>query len=283
MASDEESNEAPADSREKNSERTNREGATKSDEEEADASKVPVKMEEDSEQQAAAASADAEFTGGDIKELKSEEAESGTTSKSKDAHPMDDENPSPNKRKVGAISPNPDKDRTHQEEIEGKSSPSTPLMESKSLGGSCNIPLISASKSEDTAHTEDTSMSTDHENPSPMKRRKPAVKWTPEEDEALLQAIFEAKGEDASGSSGDDEDDAVDDSDEDWDEIASKFSNKTSVQCFKRYLKLHRPTQKSLQVDWTDEETDLLKKLVEDYGDCEHPCSVLFLAMFALY
>lgn len=73
-----------------------------------------------------------------------------------------------------------------------------------------------------------------------MKRRSDDTKkskavWTPEEDEALLQAVKDEQiDREAEGDAEDEE--------EDWDEIAKSIPGKSPVQCFKRYLALSKKT-----------------------------------------
>ena len=125
---------------------------------------------------------------------------------------------------------------------------------------------------------------------SPPKKGKTV--WTPAEDESLLAAVAEdRKRREAVG----DEDD-----EEDWDEIAKSVPGKSAVQCLRRYMEQvskaeaavpapaagtrrarsereddesESPASKKAKTepadedDWTEEEVELLKKLVEHYSD----------------
>ena len=122
-----------------------------------------------------------------------------------------------------------------------------------------------------SARSEDTSK-------SPPKRQK--VSWTAKEDDALLKAVVEERKK--RETSGEEEEE------EDWDEIAKSCAGKSPVQCLKRYMKLNRdggnPSGEAAVVEkearkpkkakkesdpskWTAEESELLKKLVEEYKD----------------
>jgi len=119
------------------------------------------------------------------------------------------------------------------------------------------------------------------------QNKKSRIDWTSAEDGALLAAVKEhqrGRGDAAEGW-GDGED-------EDWDAIAAAVPGKTPVQCLRRYMALSRnnfgreqakPAQDSKPVAsaesvasngdggdgpaWSDEDSALLKKLVEQYRD----------------
>lgn len=129
---------------------------------------------------------------------------------------------------------------------------------------------------------------------SPPKKGKQT--WTPDEDEALMLAVIadRARREE-------------EDEEEDWDEIAKDVPGKTPVQCLRRYMgnlskkeeeapaappvaaaakrssdedeeeSFSGPLTKKAKLivgadgaEWTQEEMDLLKKLVEQYRDSEY-------------
>ena len=132
-----------------------------------------------------------------------------------------------------------------------------------------------------------------------MKRKgedtsKKSKVFTAEEDDALLKAVLEDKQDREAEGQGDE--------DEDWDEIAKSVPGKTPVQCLKRYMALNQkqgvesdaapgvdaseskddddeegsPASKKLKrakeksekhQQWTGDEVELLKKLVEQYKD----------------
>jgi hypothetical protein len=142
------------------------------------------------------------------------------------------------------------------------------------------------------------SKANDHEDESAEKppaevRKTPPKKqgkttWSPAEDEALMVAVEEDRKR--RESEGDDEDE------EDWDEIATAVPGKSAVQCFRRYSghlakgeaaasagtrrsrdqgvsddspspASKRSKTDSGEEDWTTDELELLKKLVEHYND----------------
>jgi hypothetical protein len=112
--------------------------------------------------------------------------------------------------------------------------------------------------------------------------KKGKANWTASEDEVLLKAVIEdQQNREAEGQ---------EDEEEDWDEIAQSLPGKTPVQCLKRYMLLNqsggddddsapvskkarrasKAKQKEEAVDpfnWSKEDIDLLKKLVEQYKD----------------
>ena len=128
-----------------------------------------------------------------------------------------------------------------------------------------------------------------------MKRKsedpkKPRAVWSAAEDDALLKAVLEDQQDREAEGDADEE--------EDWDEIAKAVAGKSPVQCLKRYLILNRkqdtagsaespgtasgaqddsesPTKKARRPrkenepssKWSQEEVELLKKLVEQYKD----------------
>jgi hypothetical protein len=119
---------------------------------------------------------------------------------------------------------------------------------------------------------------------SPKKSR---ILWTDTEDDELLRAVVADRKK-----RGADEDD---DDEDDWDEIAKAVSGKTPVQCLRRFMKLDggggrgtfddadespsssppgkakakKPRKELDQATWSQEEIDLLRKLVEAYSDCK--------------
>lgn len=99
------------------------------------------------------------------------------------------------------------------------------------------------------------------------KKRKSA--WTSAEDELLLKLVHE---------------DQEAHEEEDWDSIAEKIPGRSAVQCLKRYMSIGDSKQAAVKPEvepakqeresdeegkpiWLDEESDLLKKLVEQYRD----------------
>lgn len=137
---------------------------------------------------------------------------------------------------------------------------------------------------------------------SPPKKAKTV--WTVAEDESLLAAVAEDRKR--RRELGDDDDE------EDWDEIASAIPGKSAVQCLRRYMnqtskaeaavpapaaagarrarnerdddddESESPASKRAKTeaededDWTEEEIELLQKLVEHYSDSK--CFVFLLA-----
>lgn len=132
---------------------------------------------------------------------------------------------------------------------------------------------------------------------TPPKKGKQA--WTPDEDEALMLAVIADRQRR--------EDNDEEEEEEDWDEIAKAVPGKTPVNCLRRYMgQLNKKEEKaegaSLPAsakrgtpdeedeesfsshlskktklaageedgDWTQEEVDLLKKLVEQYQGGEY-------------
>lgn len=125
---------------------------------------------------------------------------------------------------------------------------------------------------------------TEDKKSSPKKSR---ILWTDTEDDELLRAVVADRKK-----RGADEDD---DDEDDWDEIAKAVSGKTPVQCLRRFMKLDggggrgtfddadespsssppgkakakKPRKELDQATWSQEEIDLLRKLVEAYSDCK--------------
>lgn len=132
--------------------------------------------------------------------------------------------------------------------------------------------------------------------PPAEKRKSPAKKgksgWSPAEDEALMAAVEEDRTRRESEAGEEDE--------EDWDAISTAVPGKSAVQCFRRYSAhltkggatrvsatgtrrsredrdqgvsdesppaSKRSKTDSGEEDWTEEELELLKKLVEHYND----------------
>uniref|UniRef100_A0A7S2UHY9 Uncharacterized protein n=2 Tax=Attheya septentrionalis TaxID=420275 RepID=A0A7S2UHY9_9STRA len=134
--------------------------------------------------------------------------------------------------------------------------------------------------------------------------KKAKTEWSAAEEEVLMLAVLnERRRKKEEG--GDQEDD--DDEEDDWDEIAKSVTGRTPVQCLKKYMKLNQkdeveieeaddsneskasataiskeetdkpemdpsPKKKKYSVassssKWTAEETNLLKKLVEQYQE----------------
>jgi hypothetical protein len=134
-----------------------------------------------------------------------------------------------------------------------------------------------------------------------MKRKgddtKKSKVFTAEEDDALLKAVLEDKQDREAEGDGEEE--------EDWDEISKVVPGKTPVQCLKRYMTLNQkqggasessaaaseskdddsdspkkskrpkkdsePSQK-----WSNDEIELLKKLVEQYKDSTYTLTTVF-------
>jgi Myb-like DNA-binding domain len=132
---------------------------------------------------------------------------------------------------------------------------------------------------------------------SPKKSR---ILWTDTEDDELLRAVVADRKK-----RGADEDD---DDEDDWDEIAKAVSGKTPVQCLRRFMKLDgggsrgaledaeespsssppgkakakKPRKELDQATWSQEEIDLLRKLVEAYSDCKFVLHRYFQLQHAL-
>lgn len=148
-------------------------------------------------------------------------------------------------------------------------------------------------KAEDSKEGENSSTTS-----SPKKGK---LEWTPDEDEALMLAVIA------------DRERREEDEEEDWDEIAKAVPGKTPVQCLRRYMgnlskkeeeapaappaaaaalkrssdddeeePMASPLTKKAKMivggegaEWTQEEMDLLKKLVEQFRDSEYARKVL--------
>ena len=109
--------------------------------------------------------------------------------------------------------------------------------------------------------------------------KKAKSSWTAEEDEALLKAVQEDR----------DNHEEEEEEEEDWDEIANAVPGKSAVQCLKRHMVLvekekEKASPKKKKVassprpsaedagsgedgNWTGNEIELLRKLVEQYED----------------
>ena len=112
--------------------------------------------------------------------------------------------------------------------------------------------------------------------------KKAKSSWTAEEDEALLKAVQEDR-----------DNHEEEEEEEDWDEIANAVPGKSAVQCLKRHMVLVEkekekasPKKKKVAAspavaarasaddagsgedgNWTGNEIELLRKLVEQYED----------------
>jgi hypothetical protein len=129
-------------------------------------------------------------------------------------------------------------------------------------------------------HDEDEDGSDEDEENQRTENNKRVKKWSASEDELLLKLVYEHQQEHSED----------DDDDEDWDGIAFNIPGKTAVQCLKRFMKLNKKKPSSAKAEkeesysvassnsskdrrreaegkWSQEETDLLKKLVEQYKD----------------
>ena len=130
---------------------------------------------------------------------------------------------------------------------------------------------------------------------SPSEKKSTRIPlWSDADDDELLRAVVADRKKRGVGTN----EEQNDEEEDDWDEIAKSVPGKTPVQCLRRFMKLDggeqrgiamddaddsesaspsssdrakakKPRKDSDQVSWSQEEVDLLRKLVEAYSDCK--------------
>jgi len=93
--------------------------------------------------------------------------------------------------------------------------------------------------------SESNQLSFESQSPNQKRKVSPAVHWTKEEDILLTQAVQANDGKN-------------------WKKIAESIPGKADVQCLHRWQKVLNPTL--VKGPWTEEEDNLVLKLVEQHG-----------------